>query len=190
MQSGELTLLSDPFQGVTGLTPPRLKADIVLATEALSPLPYGGNDAGRVVFGPGEYEIRGVEIAGWPLKSSPEGALRNIFRVVIEDMRLGFLGHCAEYEDDILEKFGEIDILIIPAGGAPFLSEESAVKLIKQVDPRIVIPAFFKIAGLKRRAGDLHAFLKEMGQNVEPVKKFLVRKKELPQATKVVALEV
>ena len=78
------------------------------------------------------------------------------------------------------------DILFIPAGGRPFISQEAAIKLIKQIEPKIVVPAFFKLPGLKRQSADLKNFLEELNhkENKEKRDKLTVKKKDLADIKK------
>ena len=82
------------------------------------------------------------------------------------------------------------DILFIPAGGSPYLNQEAAAKLIKQINPKIVVPALFKIPGLKTKVGDINEFLEELSQKSEPQEKLVIKKKELPAKTQVMALKI
>ena len=107
-----------------------------------------------------------------------------------EEMKLCFLGHIAELPDsDIREKLTEIDILFIPAGGDPFLPQEDAAKLVKQIQPKIVIPTLFKIPSLKRQSADVKKFLQELEQKAEPQEKLTIKKKDLPENTMMVVLK-
>ena len=189
IQSGEFSCLTDPFESASGLTPPRGKTDLVLRTSASVPLPYESPDRFEIC-GPGEYEFRGAEIEGWPAGGGKE-SFAAFYRIVLEEVRVGLLGHgSAEIGEAVLDALGELDILIIPAGGAPFLSQEAAAKLVKQLQPKIVIPSFYKLPGLKRKAEGVAGFLEEIGQkNGVPVEKLVLRKKDLvPASTRVVVL--
>src|SRR3989344_2720490 len=72
IQSGDTVLAVDPFDKTSGLTPPRFQADIVISshnhsnhnnTESLA----AKTDSGVFqIFGPGEYEIHGIQIRGIP----------------------------------------------------------------------------------------------------------------------------
>ncbi len=193
IQTGETALLTDPFsaQGGSasggeygaGLTPPRLKADIVLKTLTEFPLPYEASPETHVFAGPGEYEIKGVEITGWQMhKESTTEEMKSVFLVKAEELRLGFLGHIAEMPDaDVLERLGEVDVLFVPAGGAPHLNPEKAAKLCRQISPRIAVATLFKTRGLARRAGDVKEFLSELELKAEPQEKLVVKKRDLPQ---------
>ena len=110
-----------------------------------------------------------------------------------------FLGHISEaLATDVAEHLEEIDVLFIPAGGKPFIEQKIAVKLIKQTAPKIVIPSFFKISGLKRPSADLKIFLEEGGYlpaqagKAEVQEKLTIKKKDLAEIKKikVVSLKV
>lgn len=191
-----VTITTDPVESYTGLSAPRFKTDVVLRT-MMSPLspeddkPIAKASEGEVVIaGPGEYEVKGIHISGWPLtKSSGKDTLRSVFRIKTDDLTVGLLGHLAEFnEPEILEELGDIDILIIPGGGQPFIGQEAAAKLVRQIEPRMVIPSFFKVPGLKRKSDDVAEFLKELGHKAQPVEKVSVKKKELGDKLRVEVL--
>ena len=87
-----------------------------------------------------------------------------------------------ELGSEIQEEIGTPDILFIPVGGGNVIDEEKAVKIINQIEPRIVIPMHYK------KPDD---FLKEIGEKVQPEEKLTIKKKDLPSAedTKVVVLK-
>ncbi len=193
IQTGGLTLLTDPEVG-PGLTSPRGKTEAVLKTLTGWPIPPVPEKEGVVLFGPGEYEIQDVEIIGISLaKESTPKFFKTIYLVQAEGLTLCFLGYLAEYpEPNILEKLKTIDIMFIPAGGKPFIKQESAAKLIKQLDPKIVVASFFKIPGLKRPSDDAKDFAKEIGQHFEPEEKLVIKKKDVVEqkGLKLVVLRV
>lgn len=193
IQSGDFSLVLDPRNE-------RFKANITLRT--LTPLEepaMGQSGSESLVSGPlrpgdshelttaGEYEIQGVSIKGFPLPPQ-ERKLRTAYTVEWEEMRLGFLGHASDMLDpETLEQFADMDILFIPLDDsasspqvAPYLSAENAAKIIKQIEPHIVIPVFTK---------NPKALLKELGQSAEPIEKLTIKKKELGEGIKVVWLK-
>jgi L-ascorbate metabolism protein UlaG (beta-lactamase superfamily) len=197
------TITVDPVESFTGLTAPRFKTDIVIKTlmDQINPeddKPIAGNDPDAtmggsealVIAGPGEYESKGIHITGWPLqKSSSKEVLRSILKIETDDISVGLLGHLADFNDpEILEELGEVDILIIPGGGEPYIKQEAAAKLIRQISPKLVIPSFFKVEGLKRKSDDVSLFLKELGTKTEPVDKISIKKKELGDKMQVCVL--
>lgn len=197
-----VTITTDPVESFTGLSAPRFKTDVIVKT-MMNPLseedakPIAANESASggetiVIAGPGEYEVKGIQITGWPLmKSSGKDTLRSIFRIKTDDMTVGLLGHLAEFnEPEILEELGDVDVLIIPGGGEPFIKQEAAAKLVRQIEPRVVIPSFFKVTGLKRKSDDQTEFLKELGMKAEPAEKFSAKRKELGEKMQLVVLTI
>lgn len=182
VQTGGLTLITDPDVG-PGLSSPRGKADITLKTLTSWPTPSAKKSEEQILVGPGEYEIKDLEISAFGLpKESTNKFFKTIYLVKAEGLNLCFLGHLADYpEPNILEKLKTIDVIFIPAGGGPFLKQESAAKLIKQLDAKIVVASFFKIPGLKRKSDDAKNFAKELSQRLEPEEKLVIKKKEVAE---------
>lgn len=183
IQSGDFSLVVDP-------TSERFKADITLRTLA----PQGEPATGPLRPGnpheittAGEYEISGVMVRGFQLpdgSNTPTTRKSREFKIAYavqwEEMRLGFLGRASEMLDpETLEQFADIDILFIPLD-APYLSGEAAAKIVKQLEPRIVIPTLSK---------NPKSLLKELGQTAEPTEKLSIKKKELGTGLKVVWLK-
>lgn len=191
IQTSGITILTDPFDSESGLTPPRFKADVILKTLTFPSIALNKEEVVEIM-GPGEYEFKGVEFLGWPLtKESNKESLKTVYLVKAEDLNLCFLGYISNGLDpSILEKLAEVDLLFIPAGGKPFVNQELAVKLIKQIEPKMVIASLFKTPGLKRRADDVKEFLRELEQKTEPQEKLTIRKKDLPTKMEVVVLKI
>ncbi|MDO8430043.1 MAG: MBL fold metallo-hydrolase [bacterium] len=193
IQTGGITLITDPFESSIGLTPPRGKTEIILKT--LTPWPMTEDEeGGKVIRGGGEYEIQGVTISGFSiLGESSEKFFKTIYKVGAEDLTLGFLGHLSEeMPAEAQEPLKDVNILFIPAGGKPFINQEKAAKLIKQLNPKIVVASFFKTPGLKRASSDWRALADEMGQKPEVEEKLTIRKKEVleQKGIKLVVLKI
>lgn len=196
IQSGDTILSVDPINSSSGLTQPRFKFDIELKTLMVFPIPQSLIiNPQSSIYGPGEYNIKDIDISGIGLiNESSDKFIKSIFIVMAEGIKMCFLGHISEMpEADILEKLEEIDILFIPVGGKPFIDQKLAVKLIKQIEPKIVAPSFYKIPGLKRPTGDLKIFLEEGGyKKSEQREKLTIKKKDLAEIkkTEIVILKV
>ncbi len=179
----EATVVTDPFDKKSGLTPPRGNADIVIladknnplysATSGLSGEPFLMND-------PGEYDYKGVTVTGIPLKQS-DGKYVTVFLVETEDIKTLNLTHIKDFSmtESELEDLGEIDILILPVGGEDVLDATTASKVVNQVEPKIVIPSHYKIPGLTLDSNPIDKFIKEMGGKSETMEKLLIKKKDL-----------
>lgn len=194
VQIGDFTLVTDPFDSKLGLNPARGKFDVLLKTISAWPAPEGGKEDGAILIGPGEYEIKGFDIKGIPLaKESSANFFKSIYLVKTEDANLCFLGHMSEYPDeDALGELETIDILFVPAGGKPFISQELVAKLVKQLNPKIVVPMFFKVPGLKRQTADVKELIDELGLKAEAEEKLTIKKKDLAEikVTKLVQLKI
>lgn len=199
IQSGEFSVLTDPFDAQTGLTPPRFKANLILKTiTPVSSLEKRDSAAALEIVGPGEYNINGADVSGFQLtKESSKSFFKTVYSLRLEDINLCFLGHASEIpEPTVLEHLGELDIIFIPAGGAPFLDSKLAAKIIKQFQPKLVIPSFFKVPSLKRKAGDVKDFLEELNGSKEKVgeavEKLTIKRKDLAEIkkTQVVVLKI
>jgi len=195
VQIGDFTLVTDPFDSKLGLNPARGKFDVLLKTISAWPAPeVDKKEEGATLIGPGEYEIKGFDIKGIPLtKESSGNFFKSIYLVKTEDANLCFLGHMSEYPDeDALGELEKIDILFVPAGGKPFISPELGAKLVKQINPKIVVPMFFKVPGLKRQTSDAKELIDELGLKAEVEEKLTIKKKDLAEikVTKLVQLKI
>ncbi len=184
IQNGDAMILTDSFNSQSGLTPPRLKPDIAIKTITPFPIIQFPDQLGKLILGAGEYNFKNIDITGFNLPNeSAKKLLISVYLIKMEGIKLGILGHLSEIKllsPIILETFKEIDLLFIPAGGSPFIDQESAIKLIKQLEPKIVIPSLFKISGLKRDADKIEKFIEKFNhQTITPQEKLTIKKKDL-----------
>ena len=194
----QVSILIDPFDASVGLRAPSLSADILLISHSHSD--HNNKKAARgtpfLIEGPGEYEIKEVFIQGITSfhddKEGKERGLNTIYSIEAEGMRLCHLGDLGQKElsDDQLEKIGDVDILMIPVGGTYTISAKEAAKIISEIEPRLVIPMHYHIPNLKLKLDGVDKFLKEMGRKSTEVQpKLLIKKKDLPEETKIVVLK-
>jgi L-ascorbate metabolism protein UlaG (beta-lactamase superfamily) len=139
---------------------------------------------------PGEYDVKGVTVAGIPLKQA-DGYV-TVFLIECDDVKILNLTHIKDFsmKEEELEGLGDIDILLIPVGGESVMDASTAGKVVNQIEPKIVIPSHYKIPGLTVEAGAIEKFIKEMGGKSETMDKLIVKKKDLnPEETKIIILE-
>lgn len=182
--------------------PARFGADVVLSSlnhpdmngfEALS---IGGRNP-FLISGPGEYEIKGVFIKGFPTKTnhgsdSGKEKINTIYLVVLEDINLCFLGalNSGELSSETWEELGDVDILFVPVGGGGMLSAEEAYKFSLKIGPKIIIPMSYGQVpkkGIKALPADapLRVFLKEEGaEDMKPLDKLTIKKKDMAEDEK------
>jgi L-ascorbate metabolism protein UlaG (beta-lactamase superfamily) len=74
--------------------------------------------------------------------------------------------------DEQLEALGVVDMVIVPVGGGGLtLDATSAASLVRQIDPKVVIPTHYADGALKYEMPQepLETFVKELGSPVEAV---------------------
>jgi L-ascorbate metabolism protein UlaG (beta-lactamase superfamily) len=192
IQSGPLVILTDPFESGVGLTAPRFKSDLILKTAVEKAYISEKSSDARAIAGPGEYEVKGVEVRGYPAAHKIMGDAA-VYRIKLEDMSLGILGPLASADlaDAALENLSDLEILFVPAGGAPAMPPAEAAKLVKKLEPRLVIPCFFKVPGLKRPAESPDAFAKALGIAPTTEEKLAIKMKDIAwEGTRLITLKI
>lgn len=182
---GDLTLSLNPPSKDSSLKSSKFGSDIVLVSlnhedfNGVEQMSFG-EKAPFVISGPGEYEVKGVAVRGFASESEYGGDknINTIYSVLIEGMNLAFLGaiSSAELSKEAIEGLDDIDILFVPIGGGGVLDHADAYKLAVQLEPKVVIPMHYGALGGKDA---LKLFLKEAGEDVKPVDKLTVKRKDL-----------
>ena len=139
-----------------------------------------------IISGPGEYEIKGIFIKGFPSESSYDGKERinTIYSLSVDNMNICFLGAIgnAVLKSETKEALDGIDILFVPIAGGGVLSASEGYKLAVSLEPKLIIPIHFDptsqgSAGFEK---NLKVFLKEGGsEKTEVLEKLTIRKKDL-----------
>jgi len=194
-QNGETSLLTDIPDASSGCGAPRGKTNVYLKT--LTPWPLQGphESADTTVAGAGEYDLQGIRIKGYELiGESSKNFFKTVYAITWDEISIGLLGHISEQiQPAILEQFEEIDVLVAPAGGEPFIEQKELIRLIKLLNPKIYIPSFYKIPGLKRKSADIRDITEALnGGHITAEEKFVFRKKDLAEIkkTKITLLKV
>ncbi len=150
-----------------------------------------------IIDSQGEYEVKNVFVYGLPAyhdnKEGAESGKITVFVIELEGMKIAHLGDIGQESltDEQLEELEGVDVLLIPVGGEETINGTGAVKIISQIQPRIVIPMHYKIPGLNTKLEPVDKFLKEFGVSApEKMEKLKISKKDLPQEeTRVIILE-
>ncbi|MFC1598498.1 MBL fold metallo-hydrolase [Patescibacteria group bacterium] len=197
IQDKDVTIAIDPHDK-TGLKMPKFNAELVLVScdkegynnvKAIKGTPF-------LINGAGEYEVKNVFVYGLRSfldnkKGEEKGAITS-YVVELKGVKVAHLGPIGQdaLTERQLAKLEGVDILIVPVGGPPTINGTGAVKIISQLQPRIVIPIHYKVTGLKAKLEPVDKFLKEFGvTQPEKMDKLKVSKKDLPQEeTKVIIL--
>ena len=141
-----------------------------------------------IISGPGEYEIKNIGVRGIPTfhdsRQGKERGSNTAYRIEADGVTLAHLGDFGESaaREETVEALGDIDILLIPVGGNYTIDADTAVKVINQIEPRLIIPMHYALPGLKIKLSGVDDFLKSYGAaGAERLEKLSVKKKDLPE---------
>jgi len=123
---------------------------------------------------PGEYEIKDVFVYSVIPKNDYPVIIHHLNVEDITIVHLSEINH--PLSDEIIEELGEVDILMIPVGGKDVLDVKGAIKIISQLNPKIVIPMYYKIRGLNTNLENIDHFCKEMGVKKNGIEKLSIKK--------------
>lgn len=146
---------------------------------------------------PGEYEVSELSITGIAARShmdEPGKYSATIMKLTNNDQSILICGHIyPELSDEQLEDIGRIDILIVPVGGNGYtLDPVGALKIIKDIEPKIVIPTHYsdKALNFEVPQKSLDEALKELAMEPkESINKLKLKTTELTDVTQLIILE-
>ncbi len=199
------TVVMDPFSATLGMPLPTLSGDIVTVSHD-----HADHNASSLVTGTartkqpfviataGEYEVGGISVFGTQLfHDNVKGAERGTsiaYTILIDHLRvchLGDLGHELTAEDT--ENIGNVDVLLCPVGGMSTVDAAQAVRVIRSLEPSIVIPMHYRTGAHTNEVftelKPLEDFIREYGSDATPVKKCDIERATLPEETELVILE-
>ncbi len=180
IQSGDYVILIDPenqrsFKG----------AHVVIHT--VKPAftdKLDGEDSPVWIENQGEYEIGGVRIHGYSTGWNEKAKCENTaYQITCDDISLVVFGHLyTELDPEIVSMFADADIAIVPGGGTPFIDVTKVAKLIRQLEPGIIIPSLTEKPTL---------LFKELNREAQKEEKLTIKKKDIePKGMRVVWLSV
>lgn len=168
--------------------------DVVLFTGAhASP----AQPAKIIIDQPGEYEVSGVSVYGIAARAhmDEEGhKTATMYKLIVDDLRILVTGHVyPELSDAQLETIGMVDVMFVPVGGNGYtLDGVGALKLIKKVEPKVVIPTHYDAKDLNFPVPQqpLEEALKGVAMEPkETVSKLRLKQSELGDTTQLIVLE-
>ena len=193
----QATIITDPYPPGLGYSLGNPTANIVTVSHQHQNHSYvqGIGDNPRLINGPGEYEIGGVLIIGIATFHDTEGGKdrgRNtVYLMDIDEIsvcHLGDLGHMLTHEQ--IEEIDDVDVLILPVGGVSTIDASLAAKIVRQLEPKAVIPMHYKTEAIDWPLEPVERFLKETGtKQINPQAKLSITKSSLPDSTQVFLLE-
>ena len=190
------TIITDPYSPNLGYSLGKPTANIVTVSHQHAGHAYvqGVGGEPKLVTGPGEYEISGVLIIGIrtfhdDVKGEKRGK-NTVYLMEVDEVsvcHLGDLGHTLTAEQ--VEELGDIDVLLLPVGGISTINASTAAQVVRQLEPKIIIPMHYKTPAISRELDPVDKFLKEMGvHQISPQPKFSAAKSNLPENPQVFLL--
>ncbi len=193
----QAVIVTDPYPPDLGYSLGKPTADIITVSHQHPSHSYlqGVGGKPKLVTRPGEYEISGVLIIGILTFHDAEGGEKRgkntAYLMEVDGMticHLGDLGHVLTVEQ--LEEIGDVDVLLLPVGGVSTINASMAAEVIRQIEPKIVIPMHYKTPVLNRELGPVEKFLKEMGiEQISSQPKLSLTPSSLPTSTQVFLLD-
>ncbi|MFC2070159.1 MBL fold metallo-hydrolase [Chloroflexota bacterium] len=190
-------LITDPFPPELGYTLGKQEARIVTVSHQHPGHSYvegiGGDP--KIIKGPGEYEISGVLIIGMRTYHDAEKGQKRgkntAYLIQMDELsicHLGDLGHSLTTEQ--IEEMEDIDVLLLPVGGVSTIDAAKAAEVVRQLEPKAIIPMHYKTEAIKKGLQPVDMFLKEMGiKEINSQPKISFNRTNLPTSTQVFLLD-
>jgi L-ascorbate metabolism protein UlaG (beta-lactamase superfamily) len=196
IKGSQAAVITDPFPPDLGYSLGKPTASIITVSHQHPSHSYVQGVAGepRIIKGPGEYEISGVLIIGVATFHDAEGGSKRgkntAYLMEVDGVsvcHLGDLGHVLTSEQ--VEEIGDVDVLLLPVGGVSTIDAALAAEVIRQLEPKAVVPMHYKTPQINRELDPVEKFLKEMGmEQIEPRPKLSLSRSNLPASTQVFVL--
>lgn len=169
------------------------EGDVCLFTSAHSPVAK----AKMTIDLPGEYEISGVSIHGIQARAHIDTETeRNavMYKITAGDTRVLVTGHIyPNLSEAKLEDIGLVDVMLMPVGGNGYtLDPTGALQVIKQVEPKLVVPTHYadKVLNYEVPQQSLEDAITVLGMEPkETIKKLQFKAAEATDTTQLVILD-
>jgi len=192
----EKTIITDPCHPDLGYRLSEPEADIVTVSHFHPGHSYieGVADEPKQIKSPGEYEMGGIFITGIPtFHDDKKGELKGKNTIYVIEMdgitlcHLGDLGH--PLGPQLVEEIGDVDILFLPAGEVSTILIDTAVEIVRQLEPHIVIPMHYKTEAFTGNLSPVDKFLDKMRiRELEAKPKLSITSSSLPTPTQTIVL--
>jgi L-ascorbate metabolism protein UlaG (beta-lactamase superfamily) len=196
---GGVTVVTDPFDPrATGLAPPRTGAHFVTISRespehnSIEEIHAFPNETRQVVRG-AEARRGDLHIVPVPTSGDSPGDRNTAYLIEAGNLRIAHLGDVSHpLSPAQLQALGPVDVLMLPVGESR-LRPKDAVRIAKQVHPRMVIPMAYStssMGGAAAKLRPLQAFVAASPYAVTPKDTdiIMVSKADLPAGTEIVTL--
>jgi len=196
IRGSHATIITDPYPPGLGYSLGKPSAHIVTISHQHPGHSYVQGISGepRQVTGPGEYEISGILITGIAtFHDNKGGGVRGKNTVYVMEVdevsicHLGDLGHVLTSEQ--VEEIDNVDVLLVPVGGVSTINAPLAAEVVRQLEPKVVVPMHYKTPALNWELEPVDRFLKEIGvKQVNSLPKLSLTRSSLPPSPQVFLL--
>ena len=193
--SRDIVLITDPYPDSIGFSMGDQQAEVVTVSNDHpnhSSIDSVGGDP-RVLKGPGQYEVKGYNFNGMATRlpeSEGDKRINTVFTIRAEGLTLCHLG---DLNDRLgpgqLDALGNIDVLMVPAGGGCTIEVGDVPRLVSVLSPRIVIPMHYGYESTAGMLAPVERLLTELSvEDASPQIRLNVTQTNLPRETQVVLL--
>jgi len=193
----QATVITDPYPPDLGYSLGKPTAHVVTVSHQHPGHSYvqGIGGGPRLVTGPGEYEISGVLITGIATfhdrERGKQRGKNTVYLMEVDEVsvcHLGDLGHVLTAEQ--VEEIGNVDVLLLPVGGVSTINAPVAAEVVRQLEPKAVVPMHYKTEALSWELEPVDRFLKEIGvKEITSQPKLSFTRSSLPASTQVFLLD-
>jgi L-ascorbate metabolism protein UlaG (beta-lactamase superfamily) len=145
---------------------------------------------------PGEYEVSDISIMGIAARAhlDEKGLNATMYKITSGDTTVLVTGHIyPELSEKQLEAIGIVDVMLVPVGGSGYtLDPIGALKMIKAIEPKVIVPTHYDEKGLNYPVPqvELSAALHDLAMEPsETTTKLRVKPAELSDVTRLIVLE-
>jgi L-ascorbate metabolism protein UlaG (beta-lactamase superfamily) len=197
IKGSHATVITDPYSPSLGYSLGKPTANIVTVSHQHQGHSYIDGIGGqpKPITGPGEYEIRGVLVIGVGTFHDDEGGRKRgkntVYLMEVDEVavcHLGDLGHVLTAGQ--VAEIDNVDVLLLPVGGVSTINAPMAAEVVRQLEPKVVVPMHYQTQALSWELEPVERFLKEIGaREVSPQPKLSFTKSNLPASMQVFLLE-
>ena len=197
IKGSHATVITDPYPPGLGYSLGKPTAHIVTVSHQHPNHSYVQGISGepRQIVGPGEYEISGVLVIGVATFHDTVGGRKQgrntVYLMEIDEVsvcHLGDLGHVLTAAQ--VEEIDNVDVLLLPVGGVSTINAPMAAEVVRQLEPKVVVPMHYKTQAISRELEPVGRFLKEMGvKEITSQPKLSLTKSSLPATMQVLLLD-
>jgi len=197
VKGSHATVITDPYPPTLGYSLGKPTAHIVTVSHQHPSHAYVQGIGGepKLIAGPGEYEIRDVLVIGVAtfhdaVRGRQQGK-NTVYLMEVDEVsvcHLGDLGHVLTA--DQVEEIEGVDVLLLPVGGGSTINASMAAEVVRQLEPKVVVPMHYRTRAVSGELEPVEKFLKEMGvRQVDPQPKLSLTRSSLPVSMQVFLLD-